>query len=308
MDECIGGVKLNYDYYSGRDLYSDGVVEDELLEIVKSHTEDTFNQVIAERKKWPITYHLSHIRQNIIEWYPITKEDNVLEIGAGCGAITGALAEKGKKVTCVELSKKRSLINAYRNQKYENIEILVGNFQEIEPNLPNDYDYITLIGVLEYAEAYINSGGSSYQEFVQIIRKHLKPDGKLIVAIENKYGLKYWAGCKEDHVSSYYEGIEGYTHTKGVKTFSKAGLIRLFSDCGMKVEAFYYPYPDYKLPMVIYSDSYLPKKGELNNNHMNLDNERIISFDEGKVYDSLIEDELFDIFSNSYLIVVGKED
>ena len=35
--ENIGKVIMNYDYYSGTDLYSDGDVEDTLLEIVKTH-------------------------------------------------------------------------------------------------------------------------------------------------------------------------------------------------------------------------------------------------------------------------------
>ena len=32
MDEYVGNVKLNYDFYKGEDLYSDGPIEDELLE------------------------------------------------------------------------------------------------------------------------------------------------------------------------------------------------------------------------------------------------------------------------------------
>lgn len=41
------------------------------------------------------------------------------------------------------------------------------------------------------------------------------------MAIENKLGLKYFAGCKEDHVGRMFEGIEGYKNTSGVETFSK---------------------------------------------------------------------------------------
>ena len=104
MREKIGKITLDDTCYSGSDLYSDGPVEEELLEIAKScHTPEEYNQVIAERKSWPVMYHFSHIRGNIVSWLPITKEDKVLEIGAGCGAITGALAKKAGSVTCVEL-------------------------------------------------------------------------------------------------------------------------------------------------------------------------------------------------------------
>lgn len=305
MDEKIGSVTLNYEHYLGTDLYSDGKVEDELLDIVKNHMEKEYNKIIAERNNWAIIYHLSHLRTNIIDWIPINKEQTVLELGAGCGAITGTLADKAKKVTCIELSKKRSLINAYRNKEKENIEILVGNFESIEKDIIEKYDYITLIGVFEYGESYI-SGEDHYKNFLKIIGKHLKENGKAIIAIENKLGLKYWAGCQEDHVSKYFEGIENYTSTKGVKTFSKKELETIIQSCGFNNYKFYYPYPDYKLATNIYSDNYLPKKGELNNNMRNFDRERIITFDETKVYDTIIEEGLFPIYSNSFLVFIEK--
>ncbi|MFQ9396474.1 MAG: rRNA adenine N-6-methyltransferase family protein [Lachnospiraceae bacterium] len=132
MREKIGKITLDDTCYSGSDLYSDGPVEEELLEIAKScHTPEEYNQVIAERKSWPVMYHFSHIRGNIVSWLPITKEDKVLEIGAGCGAITGALAKKAGSVTCVELSRQRSLVNAYRNEDCDNVTILLGAFEEV---------------------------------------------------------------------------------------------------------------------------------------------------------------------------------
>ncbi len=305
MSEKIGNVILNYAHYSGVDLYSDGDVEDELLEIVQNYEEKEFNKIIAERKKWAMIYHLSHIRTNIVEWLPINKEQTVLEIGSGCGAITGILSNKAKKVTCIELSKKRSLVNAYRNKEKDNIEILLGNFQDIESNIVEKYDYITLIGVFEYGESYIYSE-KPYETFLKIISEHLNENGKIIIAIENKLGLKYWAGCQEDHVGRYFEGIEDYTNTNGVKTFSKKELEEIIQKSGFKHYKFYYPYPDYKLPTNIYSDSYLPKEGELNNNMRNFDKERMIIFDETRVYNMIIKEELFPVYSNSYLVVLEK--
>ena len=106
MSEKIGQVVLDDTYYPGKDLYTDGAIEDEMLEIARTYPEEEWNQVIAERKSWPILYHFSHIRENILSWLPFTGEENVLEIGSGCGAVTGALCKKAKKVTCIELSRK----------------------------------------------------------------------------------------------------------------------------------------------------------------------------------------------------------
>ncbi len=306
MEEFVGKVKLDYSLYPGEDYYSDGDVEDELLEIVSNHNEEEFDEIIRSKRSWPITYHLSMQRQNIVGCISFNEDMSVLEIGAGCGAITGAIADKVKTVTCIDLSKRRSLINANRNKKYSNINIKVGNFKDVEPTLTEKYDYVTLIGVLEYAQLYIGTE-DSFVDFLKVIGKHLKEDGKIIIAIENKFGLKYWAGCQEDHIGDFYVGIEGYRHDSLIKTFTKKELEQIFSNAGYDNYRFYYPYPDYKFPDTIYSDQYLPKKGELSRNIKNMDKSRLITFDESKVFDSIIDENLFPQFSNSFLVVLKKE-
>ena len=87
---------------------------------------------------------------SVILYFSSASHTFVLEVGSGCGAITGALSRKAGSVTCVDLSKKRSLINAYRHSESENVTIHIGNFTDVEPDLPADYDYICLIGVFEY--------------------------------------------------------------------------------------------------------------------------------------------------------------
>lgn len=75
-------------------------------------------------------------------------------------------------------------------------------FKDIEPELPSDYDFICLIGVFEYGQSYIG-GDTPYEDFLKLLLPHLKPDGRIVIAIENKYGLKYFAGCKEDHLGTF---------------------------------------------------------------------------------------------------------
>lgn len=303
MTEQIGGVLLDLRFYGGEDLYSDGAVEDELLNIVCEYTAGDYEKVIAERRKWAILYHLSKQRTCCLEWIEGDKNADVLEIGAGCGAITGCLADKYGTVTCVELSKKRSLINANRNRDKDNIKIYVGNFQAVAPSLPK-FDVITLIGVLEYGKLYIDSP-EPYTAFLKQIKGLLKPNGKIIIAIENRLGLKYWAGCREDHTGRYFDSIENYPEDKGIRTFSKGELTEILRSAGFEDCKFYYPYPDYKLASAVYSDDYLPRRGELNNNLRNFDGERILSFDERRAFDSLIENGLFAEFSNSFLVIGG---
>ena len=308
MIEEIGKIKLNLEYYPGEDLYCDGEVEDELLDIARNYSQVEYPRIIEERKSWPVLYHLSELRENIVEWLPITKDMKVLEVGSGCGAITGALAKKAGEVTCIELSKKRSLINAYRHMDCENVTIHVGNFQDIEPDLPCDYDFICLIGAFEYGQAYIDSD-NPFEDYLRIIDRHKKDGGSIAIAIENKLGLKYFAGCKEDHLGTWFSSLEGYPDGGVARTFSWDELIKIAIKCGFsKTEiSMYYPYPDYKFMTSIYSDARLPKTGELSSNLRNFDRERLMLFDEKLVFDTLIEDELFPLFSNSFMMILGSE-
>lgn len=306
MRENIGKVCIDYTWYPGKDLYSDGAVEDRLLQIARDCAEEDWNRVIDEEQDWAVLYHMSHVRENIVSWLPFEGTEQVLEIGAGCGAITGALAKKAAQVTCVDLSKKRSLVNAYRHRDMDNIRILVGNYQDIEKNLDEQFDMVTMIGVFEYAQGYIGTE-QPYVEFLRQAKSHLKESGRLVIAIENRLGLKYWAGCREDHTGHLFEGLENYPNPVGVRTFSRPELEKLFQCAGFSSYRFYYPYPDYKLPMVLYSDDYLPKKGELNTNLWNFDRERLLLFHEDRVFDSLIDSGLFPLYSNSYLVVLERD-
>lgn len=120
-----------------------------------------------------------------LNWYPIDKNSDVLEIGCGMGAITELLCKKAKNVTAVELSKNRATATYLRCRNYDNLEIIVGNLNDIQ--FSKKYDYITLIGVLEYQNNFTNSD-NPFCDFLNTIRNLLKPDGKLLIAIENKYG------------------------------------------------------------------------------------------------------------------------
>lgn len=304
--EEIGKIKLDLTHYPGEDYYCDGDVEDELLEITRNYAQAEYQRIIEERKNWPILYHLSGARENIVEWLPGTKEMKALEVGSGCGAVTGALARKFGEVTCIDLSYKRSMINAYRHMDADNVTIYVGNFQDVEPDLASDYDYICLIGVFEYGQAYIQSE-APYEDFLTIIKKHVKPQGHIAIAIENKLGLKYWAGCREDHLGTYFSSLENYPEGGAVRTFTDNGLRRIAKKCGFEQMQMYYPYPDYKFMTALYSDDRLPQTGELSNNLRNFDRDRLQLFDEKKVFDTIIKEGRFPLFSNSYMMLLGPE-
>jgi SAM-dependent methyltransferase len=302
MIENVGKVILDLSKYSGIDLYSDGLIEDRMLSLAMSSDCVSEDEISSS---WPVFYHFSPIRENIVSWLPIGPSDDVLEIGSGCGAITGALSKMARQVDTIDLSKKRSLINAYRHKDKSNIRIHVGNF--LDMNLPGKYDWISLIGVFEYAKEF-GLGEDPYRTMLLKVKQLLKPGGRLIIAIENKFGLKYWAGCREDHTGKLFDNIQGYPDSAHVVTFSKSELENLLLSAGFGGNSFYYPMPDYKLPKSIYSDSHLPKRGEIRDQIVNFDQDRLYLFDERLAWDELLKADQFCFFANSFLVISSLEE
>jgi len=62
---------LNLNFYKGNDIYSDGDIEDEFLTIVREN--EDFTRIVANDNRWPLLYHFSPERRNLLEWYPFNK-------------------------------------------------------------------------------------------------------------------------------------------------------------------------------------------------------------------------------------------
>lgn len=290
---------IHFENYAGTDLYSDGEIENIIAGLVKERC--PLQRIYERNMGYPVLYHLSHIRENILNWYPFTKADRVLEVGAGCGAITGALCKKAGWVSSVELSKRRARINYERHRENENLEIIVGNINDII--LEEKYDFVVLNGVLEYAAGFTEEA-APYRSFLNRLKTFLKPEGRILIAIENRLGLKYFSGAAEDHTAKYFLGLNGYRDHDKVRTFSRAELKELLEAAGFSYQKFYYPYPDYKFPSEIFTERTLLKYG-YGKEKENLDDNRFSLFRENTVWEGLRKEEVIAEFANSFLVDAG---
>jgi len=200
----IGKVLLDATQDRSRDQYSDGDIEAELLAAVRAGRQD---EMLHQDTRWPVLYHFSEERQNLFSWLPLAGDEDVLEIGCGCGAVTGTLCRRAGHVDAVEISPRRAEIAAWRNRDFANLVIHVGNLNDLA--LERKYDVITLIGVLEYAGTFTHTA-DPYHDFLAQCQQYLKPSGRLIIAIENRLGMKYWSGAHEDHTGRRFDGILDY--------------------------------------------------------------------------------------------------
>lgn len=292
----MGLAKWSLDYFQGDDGYSDGTIEVEVLDKLKAGM--TSKEIIDGDKRWPIVYHLSPLRENILNWYSFSAEAELLEVGAGWGALTGLLCRNVKNVTAVELTKIRSEINYERNKEYENLHLITGNFHNVE--FTKKFDYIILNGVLEYAASF-SPGETPYTSFLKTMKGLLKEDGVILIAIENRLGLKYFNGAKEDHTAEIFSGLSNYAGIEGVRTFSHVELENLVERAGFENKAFYYPHYDYKFPEAIYSEETINDSRYFAPCHYREYN-RATFFDEQDMIRTLGEENIRHHYANSFFL------
>ncbi len=228
--------------------YSDGDEAEDRIAAAIRDSEDVslFSRMLREHQKdWPSRYHLSPSRANLLRPIERLLKGSVLEIGAGCGAITRYLGEIGAEVVALEGSRRRAGMARSRCRDLPNVHV-INDVAEGAGALPS-FDVVTLIGVLEYARIY-GRGAVPERELLSKAWSQLADDGVLIVAIENQLGLKYLAGMPEDHVGRAMHGVSDHYTDDSVVTFGGEELRRLLIEAGFGRVEFALPFPDYKFP------------------------------------------------------------
>ena len=280
----------------------------QLYEAVCREPRESYHELIEKRNNSIFLYQLSDMRQNLIEWIPFEGTERILELGAGAGALTELLVRRGASVDAVEPTLLLAECNAKRNAGAENLQLFAGYLDcaaaEWECLKPQSYDVIVLAGALE-KPSYLMGRASDQSEVLALAVKYLKPGGRLIVSLANRFGLKYWAGCM-DAGGTYFGGIEGGAESTGSGGRTRQELTELLEEAGFLEHHFYYPYPDWDFMTALYSDEYLPDESELRTNLRNYNADRYVLFDERKVYGTLLKEGGYPMYANAFLVIAAK--
>jgi SAM-dependent methyltransferase len=204
-------------------------------------------------RDWTSFYHLTPRRADLLRPLQHLISGDVLEVGGGCGAITRYLGETSRSVIAVEGSLRRARIMAARCQGLSNVTIHCDNFEDF-PFEDRRFDAVLCIGVIEYANKFFRAP-NGFDRMLARMRDLLSPNGVLLIAIENRLGLKYFAGAPEDHTNQPYEGIEDLYQPDSVLTLGRGEWLRRLDQQGLEPAHWFYPWPDYKTPELIVSEA-----------------------------------------------------
>lgn len=290
--------------------YRDGA-EDRLWEMARDARDlrSEATEMLESAKGWAEQYHSHPARANILRGVDLPSDAVVLEIGSGCGPITRYLGETTGLVDSVEPVLPRARVGRERTRDLENVEVFCGNLEDV----PSDpvYDVVVVVGVLEYV-ANGSPDPQPYRSFLQECRRRLRPGGSLVLAIENKLGVKYLTGTGEDHSGRIFDSIEDYPRDSPARTFSRTALLDLLTQSGF-TPRLYGVFPDYKHTRVVLDTERLYESApDLLENLPSFPSRfagthKLKLASEARVWRELARDGLGAHFANSFLVLCGTD-
>lgn len=306
MVETIGRVQLNLEYAVQTLCDTE---QEKVRELLQMLTDDAdINMLVRGQSDYFYLKNLFYGREAITAAMDIGEGQRVLEVGAGCGAVTGRLCAQADSVVCVDWSAERSRINALRHQNCDNLTVYAGDYTRISETLKASelYDVITLIGTVEEKLVYTDSAEErlnlDLSAYLQLFGKNLADGGCIYAAVDNSMGMRYLSGGKRADDTEYFQSFKDTAHSR----YTKAELVQAVEGCGFEVEKWIYPYPDYVFPTSFYTDARMPKPGELSEQVPDFESNHLFLFQEGRLYDMLIRENVYDRFATSYLVKLRR--
>lgn len=147
------------------------------------------------------------------------------------------------------------------------------------------------------------SAASAHFAYILLDASYIKPDakrlkkigallsegGRLVLAAANRYGIRHLLGKPAER-----------------NALSRQELENLLREGGFGEHSVYYPMPDHRLPLYIYSDRCLPGRGELSHDVPAYDYPFVAGIPIRDKMDEICETGDFPFFANSYIAVSGK--
>lgn len=212
-------------------------------------------------------------------WYNFRQGSSILYIYSRRvdEAVTELLESKGKVENC-------SIEQVLNNQSESNI-----------------YDYIVGIDVIEESRCP--------QNLLDICHQLLKPDGRLIIGVENRYAIKYICGDRDPYTNHNFDGIENYRRLSDAdwdsiagRCYSMSELKLMLSQAGFDNDKFYSVMPSLQETQLVYAEGYEPVE-ELAMRYFPLYNyPDSVFLEEQYLYTDLIKNGMFHKMANAYII------
>jgi len=266
-------------YWSNLSKSENSIIIDELK---NSSPEDTISKLRPDLYK----VIFSSQRAAAVELLSLKGNETVVDLGCMWGGLTIPLAKQTGQVLGIDQTKESIIFTSKRAKKenLNNVSLLNTNLREIK--LPKIFDVAIINGVLEwipetnevdltkyfFSKSSIQKNKKSPKDiqydFLNKIHNSLNDNGKLFLAIENRYDYKYFLGVKDPHaqtlfttilpkkiVSIYFKIFKKREYKTWIYSFDETK--KIIENAGFKNVKVYSAWPDYHFPDQIFEYGHL---------------------------------------------------
>ncbi len=226
---------------------------------------------------------IREIRKGLLRWYDFKQDSRILYTGSGQDALAKLLAENEACTEIVCMPWQETLLPDWQKENF-------GRF-----------DYLISIADLEKS--------IQPQEVLQMWKSLLNPEGRLLLGMNNRLGLRYFCGDRDPYTGRSMDSIEDYRRAYVSKadpflgrTYDKNVLEKMLRESGFLYFRFFSVLPDLKNPALIYGEDYLPNEDLANRLFPAYNHPETVFLEEEPLYDSLIRNGMFHQMANAYMI------
>ena len=163
------------------------------------------------------------------------------------------------------------------------------------------FDYIVSIATLEKIINPIDT--------LKKWQSLLKSSGCLLLGMNNRLGIKYFCGDRDPYTKRNFDGIENYyrayankSDTFNGRMYSRVEIEKILRSSGFENFKFYSVLTDLQNPSLIYAEDFLPNEDIANRIFPTYNYPNTIFLEEEVIYATLIENKLFHVMANAFLI------
>lgn len=234
-------------------------------ETVKIHHPELFDAIFSPK------------RQSGLELLNLSGEEKCVDYGCMWGALTIPLAKRCSYVLGIDqtLDSLKLLDLRLKEEQLDNVELLCADLKSLK-KFRNNFDVAVVNGVLEWIaeegdielnkyfgqrrfKQYTDNPRIQQLSFLKNVYQNLNANGRLYLAIENRYDFKMFFGARDPHTDLLFTSFLPRTAADWISRlnlgrpyvnwlYSFSGIKKILRQAGFSKIDLYMSFPDYRFP------------------------------------------------------------
>lgn len=214
---------------------------------------------------------------------------------------------KGSRALCVtgENTESASIVEALQESGLQadtvDVHALDKLTEKEEKQFCGSYEYVVLLGTLEYSQ--------NPERILKLLRKSLASNGKMLLGMDNRLGIRYFCGDRDTYTGRNYDSIENYVranlseldHIAG-RGYAKAEIVQMLEKAGFTHYKFYSVFPLLQRPQILFAEDYVPAEKLDIRIFPQYNYPDTVFLEEERLYDTLLQNKLFHTMANGFWI------